>query len=133
MWLVVALALVQGTFQGWTVAKGAASGIDMPRTVIVRTTAEWGTLWRDHAPGTDAPPVDFSAQAVVGVFLGSRPTAGYSVEIVRTVSRGAGLVVQYVESRPGKGAMTAQMLTAPYHLVAVAAGARDIQFEKVEN
>jgi hypothetical protein len=29
--------------------------------------------------------------------------------------------------------MTAQMLTAPYHLVAVAAGARDIQFEKVEN
>ena len=56
---------------------------------------------------------------VVGVFLGGRNTGGFGVEIVRAVGNGAVMTVQYVETSPGRDAITAQMLTAPYHLAAM--------------
>ena len=54
---------------------------------------------------------------VVGVFLGGRPTAGYGVEIVGVREEHGALVVEYGETRPPAARITAQVLTAPYHLV----------------
>jgi len=68
---------------------------------------------------------------VVGIFLGSRPTAGYSVEIVGI--RGApidSLIVQYREGTPPRDVMTAQVITMPYHLVAVPSHPGEVRFEK---
>jgi hypothetical protein len=48
--------------------------------VIVRSAADWGALWAAHSP-QPAPAVDFSRALVAGVFLGSRPSAGFRVEI----------------------------------------------------
>ena len=56
---------------------------------------------------------------VVGVFLGSRPTAGFGVEIVSAREEQGALVVRYRETRPAADAIAAQVLTSPYHLVAV--------------
>ena len=70
---------------------------------------------------------------VVGVFLGSRPTAGYSVEIVSTFAKDGGvLVVGIRRSAPRPGTMTAQVLTFPYHLVAIPKAAGDVKFEKIQ-
>jgi hypothetical protein len=41
------------------------------------------------------------------------------VEIVGVRTEGKDLVVEYVLKQPGRGTMAAQMLTEPYHLVAV--------------
>jgi hypothetical protein len=89
-------------------------------------------FWRGHSPDRTLPAVDFYQEMVVGIFLGSRPTAGYSVEIVRTLVRGGALVVQYVEKSPGRGDVTAQVVTMPYHLAAVLKHAGEVKFEKVE-
>ena len=70
---------------------------------------------------------------VVGVFLGSRPTAGYSVEIVRTTEQPDGLVVEYREGSPARDMMTAQVITTPYHLVAVPKRTGEVKFEKVRS
>jgi hypothetical protein len=69
---------------------------------------------------------------VVGVFLGSRPTAGYGVEILRTIGGGGAFIVEYVETAPPPGAITAQVLTMPYHLVAVPAHAGEVTFKRIE-
>ena len=55
--------------------RGAAAG-------DVRDRDAWASLWRAHAPRRPAPAVDFSREMVVGVFMGTRPTAGFAVEIV---------------------------------------------------
>ena len=78
------------------------------------------------------PAVDFSREMVVGIFLGSRPTAGNGVEIVGTRVDQAALVVQYRESRPGRGSVSAQVVTSPYHLVAIPARPGTVRFEKIE-
>ena len=68
---------------------------------------------------------------VVGVFLGSRPTAGYRVELVRVRDEGGALIVQYREVPPPPDSVTAQVFTRPYALWAVAARPGEVRFERV--
>jgi len=116
-----------------TLEKGSVSLIDGARQATARTADEWAALWRQHAPDRPRPSVDFSKEMVVGVFMGSRPTAGFAVEIVGVREEADGVVVQYRETRPSRDAMTAQVLTAPYHLVAVPKSAGAVTFEELKS
>ena len=116
-----------------TIASGADSGIDRPRQAVIRTTDEWQALWRDHAATNPVPPIDFDRRMVAGVFLGSRPSAGYGVTITNTASEGDTLVVLYREARPGPGMMTAAVMTTPFHLVALPRHAGPITFRAVDS
>jgi hypothetical protein len=107
------------------------SGIDQPQQVVARTAAEWQALWQRHAPGRPLPTVDFTADMVVGVFLGSRPSGGYQAEITSVTSEENVLVVQWAERRPGPGQMAAQVMTSPSHLVKVPRHAGEVRFAKV--
>ena len=115
-----------------TVGKGPMSAIDQPRQIAVRSAAEWGALWKENGANAPLPAVDFSREMVVGVFLGTRPTAGYGVEIVRAIGTSGALVVEYVETAPSRDTITAQILTAPYHLVAIPKRDGTLSFKKVE-
>ena len=85
-----AIALLQTTMSFVTIARGDLSGVDEPRQVVIRTVEEWQALWTEHSGGTSVPDVDFSRSLVAGVFQGSRPTAGFQVEITGVhVERGA--------------------------------------------
>jgi len=116
-----------------SIDKGFDSQVDDARQAAVRSAAEWETLWRLHAGERARPPVDFGKEMVVAVFLGSRPTAGFSIEIVGAREDGAVLIIQYRETRPPSGGITAQVLTSPYHIVAVpkTAASKDVKFEKI--
>jgi hypothetical protein len=109
--------------------KGDQSNVDDGRQVAVRTTAEWNTLWRQHSPDRDQPRVDFGRDMVLGVFLGSRTTAGFSVEIVSALVEQGILVVRFRETRPRSDRILAQVITSPYHLVAVPRHSGDVKFE----
>jgi hypothetical protein len=111
-----------------SIAKGDASGQQTARQVIVRTAAEWKALWKDHAPTEKMPGVDFAKHMVVGIFLGSKPSAGHEVEIVGVRMQEKDLIVEYVQKQPGRGMMAAQILTEPYHLVSVPAHAGTVRF-----
>ncbi|OFV93949.1 MAG: hypothetical protein A3H95_07720 [Acidobacteria bacterium RIFCSPLOWO2_02_FULL_64_15] len=115
-----------------TIERSAMSFVDTPRQVTLRTAAEWTAAWRAHAGDRQAPVVDFSKEMVVGVFLGTRRTSGYSVEIVRTREENGALIVQYVETQPSPRAVTAQVITMPLHLVAIPTRAGEVRFEKVD-
>jgi hypothetical protein len=133
MLVLVLAALLQSTPPPVrTVGKGPMSAIDMPRQVTVRSAADWAALWRANGARESVPMVDFAREMVVGVFLGSRPTAGYGVEIVRTVNASGTLIVEYVEAAPLPGAVTAQVLTAPYHLAAIPKHEGAVTFKKVD-
>jgi hypothetical protein len=114
-----------------TVEKGQDSVMEDARNVTVRSQAEWMKVWRMHNFEKPAPKVDFAKDMVVGVFMGSRPSAGFSVEIVGTRVEAGKLTVQYREDVPAKGTMSAQILTSPYHLVSVPRVDGDVKFEPV--
>jgi hypothetical protein len=116
-----------------TVEKGGQSLVDTQRQVTARDSAEWTSVWKAHNWDSPAPAVDFSRDMVVGVFMGTRPTAGYGVEIVGYRDSGTGVVVQYRETMPARDAITAQILVSPYHLVAIPKRAGTVSFEKVKS
>jgi hypothetical protein len=124
--LFVAALAAQVSFA--TVAKGDVSGQHTARQVSIRTPAEWQALWNDHSPSGKTPGVDFKTKMVVGVFLGSKPSGGHAVEIIGVRTQEKDLIIEYIQKQPGPGTMSAQILTEPYHLVAVAKHAGPVRF-----
>ena len=114
-----------------TVDKGDFSNVDDAKQVVVRTEAEWRAIWRQHGGERPMPAVDFGKEMVVGVFMGSRPTAGYDIAITKTLDVNGTLRVFYRERMPARGGVVlAQVLTFPFHLVAVPKTASEVKFEK---
>jgi hypothetical protein len=113
--------------------KGEMSNVDDGRQVSARSVDEWSKLWALHAGERTRPSVDFAKEVVAAVFLGTRPTAGFSVEIVRVRQEGVALVVEYKETRPAPGSVAAQVLTSPFHIVAVPRGSTtEVKFARVQ-
>lgn len=129
--LIFALSL-QGVPGVETISREAMSNVEDHREAVVQTAAEWTALWRRHAGDAPVPPVDFAKRSVVAVFLGTRSTAGYTVEITGTRQQGGALVVAWREGRPEPGHVTAQVITSPAHIVSVPKFAGPIRFEKSE-
>lgn len=113
------------------VAAGERSNIAVALEVVVRTEAEWQQLWNEHAPRQPIPKVDFAARMIVGVFLGTRPTSGFGVQIVEVGELQDALRVKYTERAPAPGAMVTQVLTSPFALVSVPARSVEVRFEQV--
>ena len=129
--VVVVLALAQAGVPFATVAQGAMSNIEEPREVVVRTAAEWQALWKEHG-GAATPAVDFTQSMVVAVFLGTRPTAGFSVAITAVKTDGTRTVVEYREREPARDAFVGQVLTSPFHAVRLARTAGAVEFRRLE-
>ena len=115
-----------------TISQSEQSGVEDARQAVVRTPEEWKALWKEHAPGRPMPAVDFTTSMVIGVFLGSRNTAGYRVTITGIERDGATLAVTYREARPRTGEMLAQVLTFPHHLVRVERIDGAVKFTRAE-
>jgi hypothetical protein len=126
-------ALLQTSVPIRTVDKGDQSNVDSQRQAVVRTATEWNTLWRQHSPDRPRPSVNLARDMVIGVFLGSQNTAGYAVEIVSVQNEYGGIVVRYSQTSPPQGAITAQVITSPYHLVAVPKAPGEVKFERVSS
>jgi PrcB C-terminal len=125
-------APVIGTVAMTTINSNHMSGIDTPQQSVARTAGEFETLWRRHAPSQPLPAVDFGKQMVLAVFLGSRPSGGFNVQITNVQSFGKDLVVQWVETRPAPGMSAATVMTSPAHLVTVPQTDGAVRFEKQE-
>ena len=106
-----------------TVAGGFFSGIREPTQIVIRTHDEWVAFWGRHTRAQVvrpvAPAVDFSREMVVGVFLGEQATGGYEIRITKVERTGSELCVHYRLKAPDPGAILAQALTQPYHVIKV--------------
>ena len=127
---VVLLLAIANPLAFSTIFRGTQSRIEEPRAVVIRTAGEWSDLWKAHAPAAPVPIVDFRREMVVAVFLGTRPTGGYSVEIATIESKGNETVVIYRAEEPPRDAMATQALTSPAHLVRLAARRGAVRFER---
>jgi hypothetical protein len=130
---VLLAAILQASVPMRPIDKGLNSSMDDKRQAVVRTDAEWSRVWTLHAGEKTRPAVDFSKDMVLALFLGTRPTAGFTTEIVGVREEAGGtLIVSYKETRPAPGDVAAQILTSPFHIVAVPKGtATAVKWERV--
>jgi hypothetical protein len=132
MTLAALLFALQAALPMTTVAQGSSSQILQPREVVLRDAEAWAALWRAHsAVATPPAPIDFSRYMLVGIFLGTRPSAGYAVDITAVSSRDGTTTVDYRERQPGPGVIAAQVLTSPFHVVRIPATDQRVVFRQV--
>jgi hypothetical protein len=111
--------------------QGTQSRIEQPRQVVVDTSEAFAALWAEHS-SRPVPAIDFRRESVVGIFAGTRPTAGYRVDVVAVLSSARGTtVVRYREVGPAPGAISAQVLTFPFVIFRAAKLTSPVQFESV--
>ncbi len=128
--LVLMLAMQAPSIQ--TIVTDTMSQVESPKQAVARTPAEWTKLWREHAGGTAVPEVDFGSRTVVAVFLGTRNSAGYLVEMTGTRPDKGALVIEWRERRPQRDQVSAQVITSPAHIATIPKFAGEIRFAKAE-
>jgi hypothetical protein len=93
---------------------------------LVTTAVRFAEVWRHIG---DAPPtVDFERRSVIVLFMGQQSSGGHSVAATSVVSRGEVLHVMVRFRVPGAGCMSTTVLTSPYQVVSVPAGATRAEF-----
>jgi len=109
-----------------TIARGTFRTKTTSGRVVCRDSAAWQRLWEEHMAEDERPSpptVDFSTQAVIAVFVGQRPTSGWTVEITAAEvpnggrSTGGRLTVSYRVRGPVGPAQ--DVLTSPFHIVSL--------------
>lgn len=97
-------------------AEGANAELEEPFFAVLRDIETYSAFRAaTRAPAPELSPEFFAGHAIIAVFLGTRPTPGYAVEIA---SRGRG-EYRVTERGPLPGAILAQVLTSPYQIAAV--------------
>jgi PrcB C-terminal len=129
-WMVASMGAAADPMPFKTIDRGGHSEIEEAREVVAHTAAEWSTLWRQHAPDRPRPAVDFTRSMVIGVFLGSRPTGGYAVDVERIDGSEREVTVTWREAKPPADAVVTQVITTPYHLVTVDHVAGAVRFAR---
>jgi len=99
------------------VATTAQAHDDSGPTVIVGTSDAARAAIARLVPGASAS----AGRVMVAAFQGQQYTGGYSVHITAIERRGDQLVVRATFASPGPGAIVTQVLTAPAHIVSIAA------------
>lgn len=90
--------------------KGQYGGPGQAGSQVVTDAKGWEALWR--VLGKDAPALDLKTHAAAAVFVGDKPTGGWSVKFEEPKTKDGDVIVFYSVLAP-KGFAT-QAFTAPY-------------------
>src|SRR5256885_5666264 len=100
-----------------SLAKGALSGIKEAKQEVIRDTAAWEKLWKQHSvSGSSAekmPAVDFAKEMVIGATMGTKRTGGYTPENLRGAPTAKALKDYVKQTSPPPRAATIHALAAP--------------------
>jgi len=117
------------------------SGLQYPESggMVFRDAESWEAFWNRYCMvitgegnKLPAPEVDFSAQMLVGVFSGEKPTGGYSISIQRVLEGPKTIIVEYQEKSPPPDVMVTMALTYPCQIIAVSRSDKSVEFKRVK-
>ena len=85
---------------------------------IIQTQQEWDDLWqKTYGASSEAPDFNFSSTIVLAVYMGTRATGGYRIEITNIGENEEHIRVYIRETRPSPFGFVTMAVTQPYHIV----------------
>jgi len=102
-----------------TVNSGSYSEATQRAAVAAFDDETFRKTWTTMIGGSEMPSIDFSREAVVFLFAGTRNTGGYAVEPRSVSVEGETLIVDAGVKGPPRDAMVTQVITSPYAVIAV--------------
>jgi hypothetical protein len=99
-------------------SEGSMSEVDTYQTLILddqNTYQEFITNNNLVIPN----PIDLREHTVIAIFMGYRPTAGYSVEVIDIKEENQKMIITANLKQPGKNCINLQVTTNPYQIVSI--------------
>lgn len=116
-----------------TLATGSHSGVEGGAREVIESVEAWRAFWVRHEsvrePSEPLPEVDFERERVVAVVLDARPNACYAVRVADVVETEDATAVEVIEYLPPGDMICADVVTQPFHFVAIPAGSQ-VAFEE---
>jgi hypothetical protein len=110
------------------------SGVQGPypaeHTELVQDSTALTAYWQLMASGQPMPQVDFQKEAVALIFMGARPTAGYSVSVEGVEEGPEAVTLIWREQVPSADSTSAQVQTRPWAMQVVPHGVKPVIFLK---
>jgi hypothetical protein len=99
---------------------GQVSSMEQPKNVVARSSDQWHAFYRPLTPGAELEPpnFDWDKRMLIAVALGTRPSGGYAVEIVRVSRTRKRWIVHARETKPQPGSFQTTMITSPFDCIA---------------
>jgi hypothetical protein len=102
---------------------GVYSSITDKREVVVKNNDDYQKLMDELYSNLDQrptiPEVDFNKNYVAAVFMGTRNTGGYSINVDKVIRRTNDLTVSVYETSPGKSCVVTESITYPYEIAKI--------------
>lgn len=111
-------AAFEGDAEFTILAERGYGGRSTPSHELVKDQAELEALYRSMRI-EEIPAVDFSKNNVVAVFMGQKPTGGYSITIDKVEIKGNTAMILVKNTVPEPGAILTMAITNPYCIAAI--------------
>lgn len=98
--------------------RGTYSNVTSRVNYFITSPDQLNELWKMINATSTPPKVDFEKNAVIAVFAGQQPSAGYAIQVSKVVDSSARLVSITI-AKPDDGCIKGQSLTTPYELVTI--------------
>lgn len=106
-----------------TIEQRAMSGINEKEEHVVTDDKQWAALWakvhRNQSPVPNMQAINFDREQVVAVFMGTKNSGGYGIEIKRVIDTGKQIVVLVEETTPPEGGIVTMAITQPFHIIKI--------------
>ncbi len=114
-----------------TISRSGFGGLNEQGDYVINSEGEWSELLnRTRIRFQEPPSIDFSKNTVIAVFLGTRSTGGYTIEIKDIVETDDEVMVYVEETSPGPGENVIMAVTQPYHIVKTKKITKEVVFER---
>ena len=115
--------------------KGYHCGYTEPLRVVIYTENQWDEIWKKvqvlRLPVPELPKIDFGKEMVIAVFMGTRSSGGYEIEIKNISKTEKEIVVGVEEKEPSSDSLRTMAVTSPYHLVIVKRSSLPVRFQSL--
>jgi len=98
---------------------------------LISSTDEFDKLWEMVDASGTPPLVDFNTHAVIAVFAGEQPTAGYAIEVSQ-IEDSTERTVSLTLAKPDNDCMEGQVITSPYEIVVVPTTSLPLTHEDIQ-
>jgi len=101
-----------------------------PYAEVIHDQTSFMAYWQVMAPGKPMPQVDFNQNDVAVIFLGSRPTTGYAIQIDGVQEGTDAVTLAWHELVPAPGTATLKSVTSPWAMGILPKTSKQVLFLK---
>lgn len=87
------------------------------RVTVLYSAKRWQQFWQEYLVRETPRSFDESQHQAVFIELGTRPTGGYTVNVVKAFEEDNQLVLEYIEREPAPDQIVTQALATPWVMV----------------